>query len=261
MNRRSFRFLFPIMAMLAVMLLAIAAALPALAGTTENSLFQQGNEAYSRGDYSQAISKYQQITETMGYSPAVNYNLANSYFLSGKIGLAVLNYERALRLDPSDSDISGNLQLVKKENGLFPKDSSGAERFFQMLNLDLWTALIPVSLLLLTGFLIATMKYRFSRQLRIGVTTCCLLLLCLGTAGTMFQYQYFNPSVVISPDAKLFISPFESSSTIGALQEGRLVYPQKTHGDFSYVIDETDRKGWIPSSLIEPVCKTAGSDS
>ncbi|MCP4342562.1 MAG: hypothetical protein GY799_27700, partial [Desulfobulbaceae bacterium] len=71
--------------------------------------------------------------------------------------------------------------------------------------------------------------------------------------------QYFNPSVIVSPEVKLFISPFESSASIGALQEGRLVYPQKIHGDFTYVTDETDRKGWIPSAQIESVCKTAHS--
>jgi tetratricopeptide (TPR) repeat protein len=256
MNRTGFRFFFAVL--LSILLLSSAAV---LAGTVEDSLFQEGNEAYSRGDYAQAILKYQQITETAGYSPAVLYNLANSYALSGKMGRAVLNYERALRLSPSDSDISGNLELVKKENGLFPKESSGAERFFRLLSLNQWTALIVVSLIVLTSFLLATMKYRFSRQLNVGVGTSCFLLLCLATAGTLFRYQYFNPSVVISPDVKLFISPFESSASIGALQEGRLVYPQKIHGDFSYVTDETDRKGWIPSSLIESVCKTTGSDS
>jgi hypothetical protein len=38
-------------------------------------------------------------------------------------------------------------------------------------------------------------------------------------------------------------------------------YTQKSHGNFSYVTDETDRQGWIPSSLLEPVCKTVGSGS
>jgi tetratricopeptide (TPR) repeat protein len=256
MNRTGFRFIFPI-----ISAIVILSATAIFAGTFEDGLFQEGNEAYSRGDYAKAISKFEQITETAGYSPAVLYNLANSYVLSGETGRAVLNYERALRLSPSDSDISGNLQLVKKENGLFPKESSGAERFFHLLSLNQWTALIPVSLVLFTAFLLAGMKYRFSRQLNVGVGTSCLLLLCLAIAGTLFRYQYFNPSVVLSPDAKLFISPFESSATIGALQEGRLVYPQKKHGDFSYVTDETDRQGWIPSALIEPVCKTAGSGS
>ncbi len=232
-----------------------------LAGNVENNLFQQGNEAYSRGEYDQAISKYEQLTAKAGYSPSVLYNLANSYAQSGKTGKAVLNYERALRLSPSDSDISGNLELIKKEFGLFPKEPSGAERFFRILTLNQWTALILISLVLVTTYLLAATKFRFSKHLNIGVHASCFMLLCLATTGALFQYQYFNPSVVISPNMKLSISPFESSASIGALQEGRLVYPQKKHGDFSYVIDETDRKGWIPSSMIEPVCKKAGSDS
>lgn len=28
------------------------------------------------------------------------YNLGNAYYRQGKLGLAILNYERALRLDP-----------------------------------------------------------------------------------------------------------------------------------------------------------------
>ena len=256
MKRTGFRCYFSIL--LTILLLSATAV---LAGKVEDNLFQEANEAYSRGDYDQAISKYQKITETAGYSTSVLYNLANSFAQNGQTGRAILNYERALRLSPSDSDISGNLQLVKKENGLFPKESSRVERFFQLLSLNQWTSLIVLALILVTTYLLATMKYQFSRQLNIGVGTSCFLLLCLATAGTLVRYQYFSPSVVISPDAKLFISPFESSGSIGALQEGRLVYPQKSHGDFSYVIDETDRKGWIPSALIEPVCKPARSGS
>jgi hypothetical protein len=256
MNRTSFRLIFPIL--LTILLLSATAV---LAGKVEDNLFQEANEAYSRGDYAQAISKYQQITDTAGYSPSVLYNLANSFAQSGKTGRAILNYERALRLSPSDSDISGNLQLVKKENGLFPKESSRVERFFQLLSLSQWTALILLPLVLLTVYTLATIRFRFSRQLNIGMGTSCLLLLCLATAGTMFRYQYFSPSVVVSPEVKLFISPFASSASIGALQEGRLVYPQKSHGDFTYVTDETDRKGWIPSAQIEAVCNTVHSRS
>lgn len=258
MNRifQFFCFFFSVpMRLLLILFLSIT---PVFAGSAEDSLFQEANEAYSRGDYADAILKYEQITETAGYAPSVLYNLANSYAQSGQTGRAVLNYERALRLAPSDSDISGNLQLVKKENGLFPKEASFTEQFFRVLSLNQWTALIPVSLVLITVFLLAATNYRFSRQLNLGVSVSCFLLLGVAIAGTLFRYQHFNPSVVLSPDAKLFVSPFESSATIGALQEGRLVYPQKVHGSFSYVTDETDRQGWIPSSLLEPVCKTSG---
>lgn len=255
MKGTGFRLL--ISTVLTILLLSTAV----LAGTAEDQHFREANEAYSRGDYDQAIEKYEQITETAGYAPAVLYNLANSYALSGKPGRAILNYERALRLSPADSDIAGNLELIKKEHGLFPQEPSTAERFFQILNLNQWTVLILLALIVITSYLFAAMKYRFTRQFKISVGTCCFVLLCLGAAGTVFRYQDFNPSVVIAPDVKLLISPFASSASIGILPAGRLVYPQKSHGSFRYVVDEMERQGWIDSSLIEPVCKAAHSGS
>ncbi len=73
-------------------LLLLLSATTIFADTVEDSLFREANEAYSRGDYDQAIEKYQKITETAGYSPAVLYNLANSYASSGKVGLAVAQF-------------------------------------------------------------------------------------------------------------------------------------------------------------------------
>lgn len=236
-------------------LLQTATAVPA--GTGIEDLFHQGNEAYSNGDYEQAISSYEQIIDTAGYAPSVLFNLGNSYAQAGKIGKAVLSYERGLRLAPSDLDISGNLQLLRKERGLFPKEFSGTDRFFQFLNFNQWATLILVSLALLTIFLLVAMIYRFTRRLTIGVSAICILLLCLSSAGSVYHYQIFNPSVVISPETRLFLSPFKTSASIGAIQEGRLVYPVKSHGQFTYVNDETDRKGWIPTEAIKAVSKAA----
>ncbi|MFW2368748.1 MAG: tetratricopeptide repeat protein [Desulforhopalus sp.] len=228
------------------------------AGTTDSGieeLFQQGNEAYSRGDYASAVASYEKITGISGYSPGVLLNLANSYAQAGQIGKAILNYERALRLKPSDPDLIGNLQLIIKENGLFPKESTKTEKFFNLLKLNQWTLLILCSLILLALFLFSAMKLRFSRQLTISVSAGCVLVLTLSVYGTFFHYQYFNPSVVTAKDVRLFISPFDSAASSGIVKEGRRVYPHKTHGNFTYVTDETSRKGWIPSVSIESVCK------
>jgi hypothetical protein len=158
--------------------------------------------------------------------------------------------ERALRLAPSDSDISGNLQLVKKENGLFPKEASFTEQFFRVLSHNQWTALIPVSLILLIVFMLAATRYRFSRQLNLGVSVGCFLLLGVAIAGTLFRYQHFNPSVVVSPDAKLFISPFESSATIGAVREVDWSIRKKATAISAMLpMKPTGKVGFLPQSL------------
>ena len=48
-----------------------------------------------------------------GYSAPALYNLGNAYARTGKPGLAVLNYERARLLDPSDPDLETNLRHVR----------------------------------------------------------------------------------------------------------------------------------------------------
>jgi tetratricopeptide (TPR) repeat protein len=224
------------------------------AGGNEETLFQQGNEAYSRGDYEQAIAHYEELSAAAGLSPGVLYNLANSYAQAGKIGRAVLNYERALRLDPADSDIAGNLELLRKESSLFSSEAEGADRLFHFLSLNQWAMLGFLVLVGFTLFQTATIKYRLAGRTSIGVKIVCTLLLSLAVTGTIISYQHFKPAVVIAADARLLISPFASATSVGAIQEGRLVYPQKNHGPFTYVRDESNRQGWILSTDIEIVC-------
>ncbi len=225
------------------------------ATTNEELLFQQGNEAFSRGDYDQAIARYEELITAAGFSPAVLFNLANSYAQAGKIGLAVLNYERAQRLDPGDSDIAGNLDLVRKESGLFAGEITGVDKIFHYLNLNHWAILVLIVLLGFTFFQAASCRYPVGKKTRIAVRIACLLLLLLSGTGTVLRYQDFKPSVVVSADARLLISPFTSANSIGAIQEGRLVFPQKIHGAFTYVRDETNRQGWILSSSLEAVVR------
>jgi tetratricopeptide (TPR) repeat protein len=239
---------------LAVLLLCLLLpSLPCRAGEAEQQLLQQGNEAYSRGDYPQAIGHYQQLIATAGFSAPVLFNLANSYAQSGEIGRAVLNYERALRLAPGDSDIAGNLELVRKESGLFTGEPEGTARFFHLLHLNQWAMLGLVTVVLFALFQLAALRFPFAGKVSAGVAITCLLLFGLAVAGTLSRYRQFNPAVVLAPDARLLISPFSAAGSVGAIQEGRLVYPEKTHGEFTYVRDETNRKGWIPSAMVELV--------
>lgn len=228
------------------------------AAPTAAELFHQGNEAYSRGDYEQAISHFETITQNNGFSSQVLYNLAGSYGQAGKTGRAVLNYERALRLAPYDSDTLGNLELIRNENGLFQTDITGTGRFLKRLTHDQWSAGILFFLGLYTLFTVMNRKFAFSRVTTVTTSIFCLVLLLVSLYATVMTYREFNPSVVIEADARLLVSPFDSSASIGAIQEGRLVYPLKEHNNYSYVKDKTGRKGWIRNSLIEPVCKQPG---
>ena len=84
--------------------------------------FEQGNAAYSKGRYHEAIAAYEQLVEARVVDPAVFYNLGNAYYRAGKIGPAIANYERALRWNPGMENARKNLEVsVQKTERRLPR--------------------------------------------------------------------------------------------------------------------------------------------
>ena len=215
--------------------------------------FQRCNSIYIKGDYAQAVDCYKELEKSSGFNAALLYNLANAYAQSGQVGLAILHYERALRLSPNDADIRGNLDFLRKESGLFPPQKNFVDTFTSLLTIEAWSIISIICMALFLVLSIVAIKTNARKGLRnsgMVLTSACLLIAAF---STWKGYQHYNPSVVISPDNRLLISPFEGATPVGAISEGRLVTPQKTHGIFIYVIDETGKKGWLPASAISPV--------
>ncbi len=219
----------------------------------DTSRFQEANSAYSRNDYSSAAEGYESLLKEYGYSPGVLYNLANSYAQLGSIGKAVLNYERALRLTPGDSDISGNLQLVRHNNGLFAAETSFSEQLLHMMSMNQWVGLGGLGLFAITCVLLSTLRFKPAKATVTLVISCGIILIVLSATGISARHKDWNCSVVIDSKARLQISPFEGAATAGEIKEGRKVTLKKEHGEYLFVEDETGRTGWIAAAAIEPV--------
>lgn len=218
------------------------------------TFFTAGNAAYSQGEYDKAIEIYNNILAEEGNGAGLLYNLANSYAQKGRVGLAILNYERALKILPADADILGNLAKVRKDSGLFTEKPGKVEQFFSLLSIDGWTIGAFACLLLLAILLAARFKHRVFPRSLIVTGYSALFLLLLSVSATLYSYQTYNPLVVIADDVKLQVSPFEGATSTGAIEEGRLLFPVKQHGDYTYVADRSGRKGWLQNSAVEAVC-------
>ena len=78
------------------------------AATEDTDLLQRANQLYSEGEYRQAADAYEQLLQEQGVAPELYYNLGNAYFKAGEVALSILNYERALRLNPRFDDARYN---------------------------------------------------------------------------------------------------------------------------------------------------------
>lgn len=81
--------------------------------SAESFRISEANNLYTQENYKAADSLYQMILEEEGVSAALYYNLGNAKYKQGEIAPAILNYERALKLDPNNEDILFNLEMAK----------------------------------------------------------------------------------------------------------------------------------------------------
>ncbi|MDE6134027.1 MAG: tetratricopeptide repeat protein [Muribaculaceae bacterium] len=147
------------------------------------TLGEQADSAYNKEDYRRAIELYQQSIASEGRSSDIYYNLGNAYYRNDNLGKAVLNYERAIRLDPTNEDARTNLAFVRSKIQDRPEDDSAflANVHHSLMgsftpNAWAWTAF--ALFLLLAG---AVALYIFSRNVALRKTGFFggIVLLCL----------------------------------------------------------------------------------
>jgi tetratricopeptide (TPR) repeat protein len=70
------------------------------------------------------LQHYTTALNKEGSSSNLYYNIGNTYFRLNDLGHAVINYERALMVDPSNEDARTNLEFVKTKIQDKPEDDS-----------------------------------------------------------------------------------------------------------------------------------------
>ena len=82
-------------------------------GQSADTLFSRANDLYRAGAFAQAAQQYEAILSQGSVSGEVQFNLGNCYYREGGVGRAILAFERAQRLMPSDDDVAHNLHLAR----------------------------------------------------------------------------------------------------------------------------------------------------
>lgn len=226
--------------------------------------FQAANEAYRAGNFEEAATQYEAILKDGYRSEALYYNLANSYFRQGQQGRAVLNYERALMLDPTDVDTQHNLRVVRSR---LPDDIEVLPEFFlekwwRNISLSLstqrWGALVLVFLWLgMAGVIMWLLDKR--RQIKkIGFTLGVIFLIFSGLSFlfTSHNHQLDQDSgraVIMQPQVAMRSAPDIESQVIRDLHEGATIRIVDKIGDWCKVTLLNGEEGWLPQDAFEKI--------
>ena len=251
------------MVSLIVMLLLLPGALRA-AESYPDSLWNAGVSAYSEGYWMGAVESWQALDDLGLESEDLYYNLGNAYFKSGNMARSILNYERAIKLDPSNEDAKFNLEYV---NGFVQDKIESVPEFFLktwykkicwLMSSDALTILFFIFLALLAScILLFVLSPRSSRGRKAGFFAAIAFLVCTVMSFTFAHKQLSDTlnadsAIVVCPVTSVKSSPSaDTSKDLFILHEGTKVHIIDSVGEWKNISLSDGRQGWMRASDIE----------
>src|SRR6266700_6267189 len=107
--------------------------------------FAKANQEFAQGHFKEAISGYEALVRAGQWSANVFYDLGNAYFRTGDFGRAILNYERALALEPHHAEATANLQIARDEAHALELQPSWPERYLQFASVNQYSTTAAVA--------------------------------------------------------------------------------------------------------------------
>src|ERR1035441_1155796 len=108
--------------------------------------FAKANEEYAAGHFKEAIDGYETLARSRQWSATLFYDLGNAYFRAGDFGRAILNYERALALEPRHPEADANLRIARDEARALELAVSVPERSLQLMTPNQYTIAAAIAL-------------------------------------------------------------------------------------------------------------------
>lgn len=223
--------------------------------------FQNANNFFIAGDYQKSIEVYEKLISEGYTSATLFYNLGNAYYRVGKIGLAILYYEKAKALNPSDEDINHNLNFVKLQT----KDKiEKLPEFFlfewweSALNLFTINQLSILAYIFFVSILISLLMYLVSKNLktrRLGFYL-SLLTAMFFMVSTVFLTVRLNRDsnvkygVILVPSVTAKFSPDPSSKESFIIHEGLKVKIEDKVDEWIKIRLEDGKVGWIDKNVL-----------
>ncbi|MCX6181674.1 MAG: tetratricopeptide repeat protein [Bacteroidetes bacterium] len=217
---------------------------------------------YRQGKYEQSTEKWEAILKEDFHSPELYAALGNAYYKQNKIGLAILNYERALKLAPGDADVKDNLELAnsKKTDKALSSSPNLKEPLTELSAIITYDQLswIAIFLMLTAGAIIIFTRFRAKENRKMGFLTglglnLLAIVLILFAAFQKKNTDDILAAIVTSPSAQIYNEPSSSSTRVVTLHEGSKVVIAKTEGDWLKVLINEEFSGWVVKSSVEEI--------
>lgn len=225
--------------------------------------FRAAGSAYEAGRFAEAGEIYEGLLAEGFDDARVHYNLGNARFKMGRLGPAILSYERALDRDPSDGDARENLAyadlLIADKVGT-PEEEFPAH-FLKVLaqRFDPDRATLGFALLCLVAGLLAAPLWMqpapfLRRALGAGAGIAgALALVCALMAAVEVAVPRSEQAIILAPSADGRSSPAADGTVLFTVHEGLKVQIRAERPGWIQIGVPNGLAGWIESTQAERI--------
>lgn len=234
-------------------------------------IIADADSAYASDNFQLAAQLYSQAIERQGTSATLIYNLGNTYYRQGNLGMAVVCYERALRLDPTDEYARANLEFVQTKLTDRQIDDGSVmttvkDSVVQTFKANTW-AWIAIALFAIFIGCVAVYLFAVAVPLRKtsffgGIVVFLLTIVCvLISFAAANRTTTHDEAIVLPPAAQLSTTPREARNQAEhafLLHEGTKVVivdsiSTATEGKWYEVRVGAKERAWIKASEVERI--------
>ncbi|MBI1389966.1 MAG: hypothetical protein GC154_16115 [bacterium] len=236
-------------------------------GAGPDEILRQANQYYHDGRFDAALTGYMTLAEGGAENGHLFFNIANTEFMLGRLGEAILWYERAQRYLPRDEDVRTNLQYARnqlvdegfkppKQNGtlgalLWVYDSFNIRELLKMGLFALWVAAMLASAMILIR------SEAIRRWLRIPcwVALFAFILFVSCACARIYVYETVVEAVIVQSAVEVRTAPVADASTAFSLHEGTTVRIQQQQNDWVFVRlpGDASLNGWMKRDSLRVI--------
>lgn len=227
---------------------AVLTTMLVLFGSIYDQRFDDANAAFDAGDYTKAASYYEELIAEQVVSSKLFYNLGNSYYRQSKLGFAIANYERALRIEPGFDDARVNLMACVRQTKRhlerpLPPDWEQSLLFWHYDLKPSTTRLLAVVLWIVMWAMLGVLQWRRIRYMR--TVSLVVAVVALGFSGSAWVKAHPAVLAVASEQVVPVRYGTNEEETIRfELFDGDRVTVDKCTEDWARVTTVSGERGW-----------------
>ena len=225
-------------------------------------LFEQGNTAYNEGDFSKAVSLYEQTLLTGKHSAALYFNLGNAYYRLNKVAESIYYYEKAKQLDPKNEDFKVNSAFAQNMtiDAIEPLPESQLSQFqkalYALANTSIWSKIV---ILFVWLFVIFFSIYLFNKTAKLKRLFFVLSLFSIVLFMGSFTIKFFanaqkdnkEYAIIFSNEINSWSEPNLRAEIQFTLHEGTKVELLDSLDEWKKIRIANGSEGWIKNAYLK----------